>query len=78
MTSITATCKDITTDRIDIPGVAPTGLTVGKEYIVHLYTRNTDNNKKTEQIRITNDKGHRASYVASRFDLALQPSNDIT
>ncbi len=66
---LTATCVDVCSPRIDKPSETPTGLTVGKCYVVHMYNANTDNNKAEAMIRITNDNNQRASYVARRFTI---------
>ncbi|WOL24704.1 hypothetical protein [Vibrio phage PG216] len=67
--SIRAICVDNQSTRIDKPE-PPTGLTEGKEYVVHMYNVNEHINKPP-MIRITNDLGQRASYVASRFNLIV-------
>ncbi|CAM0055458.1 hypothetical protein VPHF86_0201 [Vibrio phage F86] len=68
---LTATCVDVCSPRIDKPSSneTPTGLTVGKDYVVHMYNANNDNNKAEPMIRITNDNNQRASYVARRFNI---------
>ncbi|AFN37400.1 hypothetical protein pp2_167 [Vibrio phage phi-pp2] len=68
--TIRAVCIDNQSTRIDKPE-PPTGLTVGKEYVVHMYNVNEHINKPP-MIRITNDDNKRASYVAARFKLIIQ------
>ncbi|AGB06845.1 hypothetical protein [Vibrio phage VH7D] len=67
--TIKAICIDNTSTRIDKPE-PPSGITLGKEYVVHMYNVNEHTNKPP-MIRITNDNNQRASYVAARFNLSI-------
>lgn len=59
--TIKAICIDNQSHRIDKPE-PPSGLTFGKEYIVHMYNVNEHTNKPP-MIRITNDDNQRASAL---------------